>query len=485
MNRPRALRRSAFLSPEGPPGRLPGRVAVRLPVPGRVLWVLTVACALLGFRYNVELPPLVDAAKNADWEAVASLLEQGEDVNSATGDGTTALHWAAYWDDAAGAGLLIRAGADPGVENDLGATPLWNAVMNGSASMVRGLLEAGADPNAALILGETVLMTAARTGNADVVGQLLAEGADPDVSAARGQTALMWAAAQGHSAVVEVLLAYDANAFARSDAWSELHKTDLAQESHGDYQIWIEQGGNTPLLFAVRSGDLASVEMLVAAGADVNVESAYGLGATALAAHSNHADIVEFLLENGGNPNATNGGYTALHAAILRGNERAVRALLAHEADANAVLLTPSPTRRQSRDYFFHPAFVGASPFWLAARFVQPAIMRALADAGADPLFVHAPEYWAGRGPAFLWQEEGATTALMAAVGVGGRPGGFETPGRMEREALILEAVEIAVELGVELDARNGSGRTAIQAASGRGYDSVVAFLTQAGAALD
>jgi ankyrin repeat protein len=448
-------------------------------------FVLSLACALSGFGYIAELPPLVAAAKNADWEAVAYLLEQGEDVNEATGDGTTALHWAAYWDDTAGAELLIHAGADPGVANDLGATPLWNAVLNASAEMVRGLLEAGADPNAALILGETVLMTAARTGNADVVGQLLAEGADPNLSAARGQTALMWAAAQGHSAVVEVLLASDGDVLARSDAWRELHKTDLGQESHGDYQVWIQQGGNTPLLFAVRAGDLASVEMLVAVGADVNVESAYGLGATALAAHSDHADIVEFLLENGGNPNAANGGYTALHAAILRGNERAVRTLLAHKADANAPLLAPSPTRRQSLDFFFHPSFVGASPFWLAARFVQPGIMRALAEAGADPLSAHAPEYWAGRGPGFAWQEEGATTALMAAVGMGGRPGGFETPGRLEREALILAAVEIAVELGVELNARNGSGRTAIQTAVGRGYDSVVEFLSRAGATLD
>jgi ankyrin repeat protein len=295
----------------------------------------------------------------------------------------------------------------------------------------------------------------------------------------------MWAAAQGHSDVVEVLLAYDADVLARSDAWRELHKTDLAQESHADYQVWIQQGGNTPLLFAVRAGDLASAEMLVAAGADVNAESAYGLGATVLAAHSNHADIVEFLLEAGGNPNAQNGGYTALHAAVLRGNERAVRTLLAHEADANAPLLAPSPTRRQSRDFFFHPAFVGASPFWLAARFVQPGIMRALSEAGADPLSVHAPEYRAGQGSEFVLREEGETTALMAAVGMGGRAGGFETPGRLEREASILEAVEIAVALGVELDARNGSGRTAVQAAQGRGYESVVEFLVGAGATLD
>ncbi len=225
--------------------------------------------------------------------------------------------------------------------------------------------------------------------------------------------------------------------------------------------------------------------MLVAAGADVNIESAYGIAATALAAHSNHADLVEFLLESGADPNASEGGYTALHAAILRGNERAVRTLLLHGADANSPLLSPSPTRRQSLDFFFHPAFVGATPFWLAARFVQPGIMSVLAEFGADPLFMHQPEYWAGQGPAFAWQEEGPTTALMAAIGVGGRGGGFATPGRLESEALILEAARIAVGLGVEVNARNGSGRTAVQAAERSGYDSVVEFLVGAGATLD
>ena len=62
---------------------------------------------------------------------------------------------------------------------------------------------------------------------------------------------------------------------------------------------------------------------------------------------------------------------------------------------------------------------------------------------------------------------------------------GFARPGPLEREALILEAVRIAVDLGVDVDARNGRGRTAAQAALGRGYDSVVEFLVAGGASLD
>ena len=48
-----------------------------------------------------------------------------------------------------------------------------------------------------------------------------------------------------------------------------------------------------------------------------------------------------------------------------------------------------TPTRRQSSDFHFEPELVGATPFWLAARFTQPAVMRLLVERGADPKFVH------------------------------------------------------------------------------------------------
>ena len=64
-------------------------------------------------------------------------------------DGTTALHWASYRDDLESADLLIRAGANVNAANDLGATPLWTASLNGSAAIVRRLLQAGAESECA------------------------------------------------------------------------------------------------------------------------------------------------------------------------------------------------------------------------------------------------------------------------------------------------------------------------------------------------
>ena len=163
------------------------------------------------------------------------------------------------------------------------------------------LLEAGANPNAALLRGETPVMVAARSGNPDIVEQLLAKGANVNARAARGQTALMWAVAQKHPEVVKVLLAHGADVQARSEVWSQV----MAVPPHGrpEYKRAIPHGSDTALMFAARVGDLASAKLLVAAGANVNDQDAWGVSATVLAAHSGYGELVDFLLEKGADPN--------------------------------------------------------------------------------------------------------------------------------------------------------------------------------------
>jgi ankyrin repeat protein len=429
---------------------------------------------------------LVNAARNTDRDALRGLLKPGANVNAAEGDGTTALHWASYRDDLESADLLIRAGANVNAANDLGVTPLWNACQNGSVAMVRKLLDAGANPNAALLSGETLVMTAARSGKAEVAALLLAKGAEVNAHAVRGQTALMWAAAQQHPDVVKVLLAHGADVHARSDVWTQLWQTAPDQDVHPDYQAKLKLGGDTALLFAARVGDLASAKLLVEGGSDVNDASALGTSATVLAATSGNADLVDYLLQKDANPNAAGAGYTALHAAILRRNKKAVASLLAHGADPNARLMASTPVRRSSHDFFFHPAFVGATPFWLAARFGQPDVMRMLAEHGADPLFVQNVSFWGRRTSNSQYKREtpGPTTALMAAVGMG-RGAGFAGPEVTEREAMALEGVKLAAELGVDVNAKDADGRTALETATALKYKTVVEFLTSKGAKLD
>ena len=421
-----------------------------------------------------DLPPLIEAAKGGDWEAVGVLLEQGADVTATAPDGATALHWASYWDDVEAAELLIRASADVSAANDLGATPLWIAALNGSADMVRSLLEAGGEPNAALLSGESPVMTASRTGNPQVVERLLAAGADPNASGVRGQTALMWASSQGHSDVVGVLLEYGADVHARSETWTQVMA--IPPHSHPANQQNVPHGGNTALTFAARVGDLPSARMLVNAGADVDDADARGASVMVLAAHSGFVDLVEFVLNEGADPNAAGAGFSALHLAILRRDEDLGRQLLDHGADPNARITNWTPTRRLSADWHIHSTMVGATPFWLAARFTQPGFMRLLAEHGADPLFVHEVHYVASSGSAGAAGTDQATTTLMAAVGMGGsrRMRTFVAADPAELEFLTLEAVRLVVELGVDVNATDLEGRTAADA---RSYPSVREFL--------
>ncbi len=437
---------------------------------------LGLAFALIGA--SQAEPPLIEAAKGGDWQAVRVLLDQGADASAAAPDGATALHWASYWDDVETAELLIGAGGDVNAANDLGATPLWIAALNGSADMVRSLLEAGGDPNAALLSGESPVMTASRTGNPQVVERLLAAGADPNARAVRDQTALMWAAAQRHSDVVGVLLEYGADVHARSETWSQVMA--VPPHSHPDNQQSVPHGGNTALTFAARVGDLPSARMLVNAGADIDDADARGASVIVLAAHSGFRDLVEFVLDEGADPNAAGAGFSALHLAILRRDEDLGRQLLEHGADPNARITNWTPTRRASADWHVHPALIGATPFWLAARFTQPGFMRLLAEHGAEPLFVHAVHYVASSGSYGAAGTDEATTALMAAGGMASRRvRAFVRPDPDELEFLTLEAVHLAVELGVDVNATDLSGRTVAEA---RTYDSVMEFLAAEGA---
>jgi ankyrin repeat protein len=420
-------------------------------------------------------PPLIDAVRTSDRNAVRHLLAQKADVNAAEGDGSTALLWASYRDDLELANVLIGAGANVNAANDIGVTPVWAASLNGSPSMVRRLLDAGANPNAALRLGETPLMVAARSGNAEVVKLLLSKGAQVNAGAGRKQTALMWGVAQKHPEVVKVLLSYGADVHARSEIWSQMMA--VPPHGHPEYNRSIPHGGSTALMFAARVGDLDATKLLVSAGANVNDQDAWGITPMVMAAHSGYREIVEFLLRHGADPNLAGAGFAALHIAIMRRDEQMARALLAHGADPNAPLRTWTPTRRSSQDFHFQPALVGATPFWLAARFIQPGIMRLLVERGADPLFVHQAEYLAGESSNRRTER---TTALMAATGMGGGKVWVE-PSRGGREALTLEAVKLAVELGVDLHAANPDGRTAFDGAKTLGYESVVKYLAEKG----
>jgi ankyrin repeat protein len=429
--------------------------------------------------FSANLPPIVEAAKTGNRDTLRALLQKGANANDADGDGSTALHWASYWNDLESVDLLLRAGAKVNAKTDLGVTPLWTASQNGSEAMVRRLLQAGADPNIALLAGETPIMVAARSGYAGVVEQLAAKGANVNARGTRGQTALMWAVSQKHSNVVKVLLAHKADLHLKSDTYTEMMAIS-PQSAPGNSRL-IPHGADTALMFAARVGDLASAKLLLDAGANPNDADAWGVSATTLAAHSNFTEVALLLLEREADANADKAGMTALHNAIMHRNEKLVASLLAHGANPNTPLENWTPSRRSSNDLSYTRELVGATPLWLAARYVSPSIMKLLLERGADPLFVHRGEMYPETLNVAFQLRKYVTTPVMAALGMGGGETWAEVPAA-EKEALTLEAVKLAAAPGVDLNTANTDGKTALDAAQTLKYESVIKFLTERGA---
>jgi ankyrin repeat protein len=428
---------------------------------------------------------LIDAIKSNNVETVRALLTQKVDVNAALADGSTALHWAVHRDDLATVDLLIRAGARVKVANDLGATPLHLACENRNGPMVERLLQAGGDPHAALERGATVLMECARSGELAPVKALLAHGANVNAKEPlHDQTALMWAAAQQHPQVVEALIQAGADIKARSRAYSQTvvgESTQRAGREELNYVTW--RGGSSPLLFAARSGDVTSVKLLLAAGADVNDALPDGTSALIVAAHSGHGKVASLLLDKGADPNNADIGYAALHAAVLRSDLDLVNTLLAHGANPDVRLTKGTPIRRETTDYNLPRTLIGATPYWLAAKLLEPDIMKVLAAAGADTK-AQLPD---------------ATTALMAAAGVGATAGGgggagqgsdrrgvnLIDGGRFEPEARVLETVIAVISQAADVNATNESGETALHGAASQLLPAVVQLLADKGAQLN
>jgi len=434
-------------------------------------WTIAVALALatVHLRAAGADSSLADAAEQMNRAQVQALLKARAAVDAAQADGMTALHWAAYHDDAPMVDQLLRAGAKVDAATRYGVTPLSLACTNGNGPLVERLLAAGADGNAILPGGETPLMTAARTGSLATVKALLAHGAKVDAKdEARGQTALMWAAAEGHVDVVQALIASGADV-----------RAHLAS-------------GFTPLLFAVREGHLDVVRALLKAGVDVNEAVAadpgrrkgYGgplpkVGATPLlvAVTNAHFELASALLDAGANPNADQIGYTVLHAITavrkpgVGDNDPApegsgsmtslelVKRLAAHGANLDA-RMTKKVNLNNTR-----ANEIGATPFFLAALTADAELMTTLAALGADPALPNIEN----------------STPLMMIAGLATRSPGEDAG----TESEVLEAIDVALKLGADVNAVDGNGETAMHAAAYKNLPQVVKRLAERGARIE
>jgi len=439
--------------------------------------------------------PLVSAAAAGDGAAIRALLKQGHDVNATGPDGATALHWAVRADDLPTVDALIRAGARVGVANALGVQPVYVAAQNGHAAMLARLLDAKADVNTTDAAGDTLLMAAVRAESPDAVRLLLERGAkvnaaDPDVA----QTALSWAARLNNTGIMRSLL----SAGATVDAATRVGPKPAARPpgaGGGSHGVGIvrsgvppqgEQlpapGGMTPLLFAARDGMLDAAKILVEAGADVNKPDPNGITPLLMAITNGQLPVAQFLVDRGADLKAADWyGRTPLWAAVeirnldLRSGAtdngvdreaalRLISALLDKGVDVNARVKEFPPARR-----YMLPLgslewvdITGQTAFTRAAQSADLEAMRLLLAKGADPKITTF----------------NGTNALMMAAGVNWVIG--QTYG-----SRWIEAVQLCLDLGFDINAVNQMGLGAVHGAANRGSDDVIQLLAGRGARLD
>jgi ankyrin repeat protein len=405
---------------------------------------------------------LADAAEKKDHPRIDALLKKGVDVNAPQVDGMTALHWSVYHDDLATATLLVKAGANVKAANRYDVTPLSLACKNGNTEIVELLLKAGADPNTALRGGETALMTASHTGKPGPVKALLAQGAKVNAKDRKGQSALMWAAAEGHAEVVSLLLAAGAE-----------FKSPLPS-------------GFTPLLFAAREGRIEVLRVLLKAGADVNdaIQAKKGVsrgpkpGTSALhmAVENGHFELAIVLVKAGADPNDQRPGYGALHMVSWvrkpnRGDDEEgdpppigsgkltslefVQTLVALGAKVNL----QSAKGVSGRGILNKP---GATPMLAAASTADVQLLELLVKLKADPMLPNSQ----------------GSTPLMAAAGVG--VGAPEEAAGTEPE--VVEAVQLLLKFGADINGVDKNGETAMHGAAYRNHPKVVKLLADKGA---
>lgn len=421
---------------------------------------------------------LVNAAKNRNFSNVQALLKQRIDVNTADVDGMTPLHWAAHWDELEVVKLLLAAGANAKAANRYGVTPLHEASLVADVPMMEALLKAGATPDSGYGAGETPLMIAARTGNVNAVKLLVEhQAAINGAEEFRGQTPLMFAAAENHADVVKFLIDHGAEVNAHS---AKFNFGDVKMAGGGAFMDRPE-GGLTPLFFAARQGAIETANVLLAAGADMNIsETQYGFTPLMTAIFNGHYDFASMLIEKGADVNDGSVYLTVemRNLAFYKNrpnppdkdkNVRSVdvlKMLLDRGADVNNVYSKKIPPREAQGDI---KVTAGATPLFRATKSTDLPAIRLLMEKGANPSI----------------STNDHTTPLMVAAGMGAPLAATEDTLTGTDKGDPLDAIKLFVQAGADVNAGNDLGFTAIHYAAQTGRDRIVEFLAAKGANLD
>ena len=481
------------------------------------------------------------AAMRSDLEMAEMLLYAGANLEATTRIGHhTPLHVAGRSGQAPVVQALLEAGADPHALSASGATPLHLAAQAGNAAAVAALVDHGADVNAReRTWGQTPLMFAAASNRLGPVNVLMERGADLEVAtkvvdlpaldamdraaAARRKEVLdrFRASAPPHEqqgwrptasqVQTAVRAAREVQALADIPAGGDASGLERGTPRAYTERVGV-QGGLTALLHAARQGHIEVAMALLYAGADINRVSGDHTSPLQIAAMNGHFDLALRLIERGADPNiATGGGATPLFAALnLQWAPRArypqprahdqqeatyldvMQALL--EAGANPNVRLEKHLWYMSYNHCCSESVDGATPFWRAAYATDVEAMKLLRAYGADPhVPTRAPEPRRRNGvsaaeappdPSGLPPVEGGGPGVWpihAASGVGYGEG-FESNAHRHVPDGWLPSVQYLVEeIGVDVNARDHEGYTAVHHAAARGDTELVRYLVEQG----
>jgi ankyrin repeat protein len=243
-------------------------------------------------------------------------------------------------------------------------------------------------------------------------------------------------------------------------------------------------GGWTALHFAARDGYMKAAKALLESGADVNrLGDGDHTSALIMAIENGHLDLAKYLIENGADVSrANNGGMTPAYAVIdcqwapvswspvpdTTKEKTSYMDLLRVLADHHAEFNVPLKSGIWYRPPDHNQSWVrlpGSTPFWRAAQSTDLKAMKFFAIHGADPKAVSSQK----------------DTALHVAAGVGWA-GNFSTNAPGPFLASVKYLVE---EIGIDVNARDTQGYTAVMGAAYRGDNETVEYLASKGAKLD
>jgi ankyrin repeat protein len=489
---------------------------------------------LLAQKADVNAPQ-ADGATAIQWAAYNNnlaladiLIKGGANVKLANRDGATPLSLAAINGNAPMLEKLLAAGGDPNERQLNGETPLMLASRNGDVAAIKVLLDHKADPNLKEKLrGTTAIMWAAEQSHPEAVKLLAASGADvkavsdadtrnfrlnlaPTVQArlnsAQGAGGL---SANGNGAPVTPGAAPAAGrgggrgggagagrGAGRGGAAAEGGPTLNEETATADDFAFFRRpapkdgGGLTALIFAAREGCFDCAADLVAAGADINQTTLYGWSPLLTATQNRHYKLAAWMLDHGANPNLANkGGWRPLYLATDNRNIESgdypvrkpdmdhldfIKVLVDKGADVNARICGAQSTEKEckgdtteTRTNFTMQWLYedGATPFLRAAQSGDIVLMKYLVAHGADPKIASAH----------------GDTALSVAAGIGWVEGvTYEWS-----EADNIEAVKMCLDAGIDVNAADVEGRTALHGAAHKGRTTVIQMLVDHGANLE